>query len=288
MTKHDKPSLNMIVRDGRLVPGSPYEAEVLDNYQNGAELVVIMHQPRSLPLHKKYWAVLRDVVENCGLPFSEAKDLSNAIKIKLGMIDVGKTFSGQRFLSVGSISFDAMDEAEFRRFYDKAMMVLAEATGIDPESLSDRYRHIPEQDASGDSQSLGEAAPDEGAATHSAPPPPQATEDGGNGAAVAPPADPAKTPDPAGGAHEPALVNSAKPMLAADIKAEMVRKLLEIAGNKSMPEQDRLELLENVRPLWVEKMPGFGEIVKQAFLTAAKVVKGQLKLESGKRFMEGL
>lgn len=144
MGKHDHPTLEFIVERGRLVPAGPYEQEALDTYRSGSRITVALHQKRSLPILKKYWAVLRDVVENCKTPWASPDEASDAIKLALGITDVSKTVNGQWFVRPGSISFSSMDEAKFRKFFEDAMMILARVAGIDPEDLRRRYSHIPE------------------------------------------------------------------------------------------------------------------------------------------------
>ncbi len=145
MGKHDHPSLQFKVEAGRLVPAGPYEAEVVNTYRNGAEVTVTLNQKRSLPLMKKYWAVLRDVIANCKTPWNSPDEASDALKLALGVTDISKTVKGQWFIRPGSISFTSMDEQDFRDYFEKAMAVLAEVTGIDPDELRSRYNHIPEQ-----------------------------------------------------------------------------------------------------------------------------------------------
>lgn len=158
MGKHDMPSLQFKVDGGRLVPAGPYEQEVIDTYQRGAEITVTLHQKRTLPLLKKYWAVLRDVVSNCKTPWNSTEEASDALKLALGVTDIGKTVSGQWFIRAGSISFNSMDQAAFKDFFDKAMAVLAGVTGIDPETLSQRYRHLAEHEPAGVSSVSGQGS----------------------------------------------------------------------------------------------------------------------------------
>ena len=169
MGKHDHPSMQFKVDGGRLVPAGPYEAEVLEAYQRGSEITVTLHQRRSLPLLKKYWAVLRDVVENCKTPWNSPDEASDALKLALGVTDIGKTVKGQWFVRAGSISFASMDQAAFRDFFEKAMAILAEVTGIDPDSLRDRYSHLPEQDHQSSDGGSPSATDDSGGETPSLP-----------------------------------------------------------------------------------------------------------------------
>jgi hypothetical protein len=277
MRKGDKPSLQMVVESGRLVPGGPYEAEVIGTYPNGAVLTVDMHQRRTLPLLKKYWAVLNDVQENCRTPWESKEEASDALKVALGVTDVGKTHTGRWFIRAGSIAFTSMDEAAFRAYYDKSMAILAEVTGIDPDTLSDRYRHIPEQDSSGDTsaaRSPDEAAPASsrtvGAATHSAPPPPQASEDGGTSTAVAPPAD-SPHPATAGGAR----------------RKECISKLLAIATDKQLSKEDAAQNLAEAADIWLGELDD-KPFVTSVFDTAKKVLRGELTAAQATKFLEGI
>jgi len=159
MGKHDMPTLEFTVERGRLVPAGPYEAEVLNTYRPGSKLTITLHQKRSLPLLKKYWAVMRDVVDQCKTPWNSPDEASDAIKLALGVTDIGKTVKGQWFIRPGSIAFTSMDEAAFREYFEKAMAILAEVTGIDPAELRQRYSHIAEAD---NSQSSDTPADDNG------------------------------------------------------------------------------------------------------------------------------
>ncbi len=151
MAKQDHPTLEFVVERGRLSPADPYVAEVLDTYRNGDKLTVTLNQKRSLPLLKKYWVVLRDVVENAKTPWESANEASDALKLALGVTDISKTIKGQWFIRPGSISFASMDEGEFRPFFEKAMAALSEVTGIDPDALRKRYDHIPEHSSPAES-----------------------------------------------------------------------------------------------------------------------------------------
>ena len=163
MGKHDHPSLQFSVERGHLVPTGPYEAEVLDSYAPRSIVSVTLSQKRSLPLLKKYWSVLRDVVENCKTPWNSRDEASDALKLALGVTDIGKSVEGKWFIRPGSISFDSMDEPAFRDYFEKAMAILARVTGIDPDELSKRYSHIPESGPDAPS------APDDGSGNGAGP-----------------------------------------------------------------------------------------------------------------------
>jgi hypothetical protein len=89
-------------------------------------------------------------------------------------------------------------------------------------------------------------------------------------------------------ASETDMVNSAKPMNTDFLKATMVKKLLQVVGDGRLSEQERLEILDDCRPDWTDKLQGFPFIINQAFGTAAKIIKGEINPDAGRRFMEGL
>lgn len=270
MGKHDHPTLQMEVQKGRLVPLTPYEAEVLSTYSNGAVLTIEMHQKRSLPLLKKYWAVLRDVVDKCKTPWSSPDEASDALKLALGVTDIGKTVSGQWFIRAGSISFNSMDQAAFKKFFDDAMMVLASVTGIDPDELGKRYSHIPEHEPS-----------DEGLSP-----------DAGSG--VETPSEPAAdNPEPGGPAEagEEADHDDAAP--ASDpvlrMKFEECRdKFLALASDKSVPEpKDRRDNIEFAKEAWKPELPDHLPFVKACMEAADRIVKGGKEADE-RKYLTGL
>lgn len=87
-------------------------------------------------------------------------------------------------------------------------------------------------------------------------------------------------------ADEQALVNSAKSNTAF-LKAEMVKKVLAMAGDK-MPVQERLELLDANKQLWIDQMPGHPTLVGSVFRAAVKVARGELTKANALQMLEGL
>jgi hypothetical protein len=291
MGKHDMPSLQMVVEGGKLIPAGPYEQEVLDTYARGAVLTVDMHQKRSLPLLKKYWAVLRDVVSNCKTPWNSPDEASDALKLALGVTDIGKTVSGQWFIRAGSISFNSMDQAAFKDFFDKAMAVLAEVTGIDPDELTARYRHIAEADHPSEA------------------PPPGSDDSGGEGqteagdglaASPSPPADDESEIEPPAGERirstqdglmesEPVTGQSPVGSDSPDdraLKLECLGKFLAAATDAELTVQERRDNLEIAKDAWKGNAPD--DFVKACLATADKVAKGELKKFDARLYLEGL
>lgn len=247
MGKHDMPSLEFAIERGRLVPAGPYEAEVLDTYRPGSTLTVTLHQKRSLPLLKKYWAVMRDVVDNCKTPWNSPDEASDALKLALGVTDIGKTVKGQWFIRPGSIAFTSMDEAAFRDYFEKAMAILAEVSGIDPDELRDRYSHLAETD---NSQSSDLSSPSDEPAGDD-----PVQEAGGLEAQEEPDAAPASEP-----------ITPIKRMLCEECIENMLRAALSAKDEAETIEKARLAFLE---PQNLGDMPDF---VNRCAETAKRVI----------------
>lgn len=275
MGKHDMPSLQFKVEGGRLVPASPYEAEVLDTYQRGSEITVTLHQKRSLPLLRKYWAVLRDVVTNGNTPWQSADEASDALKLALGVTDISKTVKGQWFIRPGSISFTSMDEAAFRDFFEKAMAILAEVTGIDPDELSRRYSHLAEQEPS-------------------SVPSPNPADDAGSGEPSPPRSAPHNTADEADHAEQEAGDTSTPASGSADLATinlmeECRDKMLGIATDENVPDPaQRRGVLEKTKDVWKNELAGHLPFVKACFEAADRIIKGNSPADEERDYLTKL
>jgi hypothetical protein len=86
-------------------------------------------------LLRKFWAILSKVVETCNTPWEDKEEAADALKLALGITDVGSTVNGQMFVRPGSIAFNSMDEARFRKFFEDSMHILCRITGVDVEEL---------------------------------------------------------------------------------------------------------------------------------------------------------
>lgn len=93
-------------------------------------------QPRNIQHHRKFFALLNTVWAAAG-DWTTVDDLLIELKIKLGVTtDVVIRESGEVVKIIGSISFAAMDQLEFEKFYEKAIQALClMAGGIDSDML---------------------------------------------------------------------------------------------------------------------------------------------------------
>lgn len=122
--------------DGTLLrPKAPFDLSmVADRYKPGTQLRAKFAQPRSLPHHRLYWAILAEVVAATG-QWPSVDDLHEAVKIELRMLRGIVLLNGEvRFLTA-SIAFNEMDQGQFNLFFDNAMATISEHTGIDMQGL---------------------------------------------------------------------------------------------------------------------------------------------------------
>lgn len=150
MSKHNQAPLRMVVEGNRLSPASAFDQERLDSYTRGSVIEVYFWQGRNGALSRKYWSILSRAVKDCPTQWQSADEANDALKLALGITDIGKTVNGQWFIRPGSISFASMDEAKFREFFESAMAMLQKITGVDPLTLgkeaADTGETLPEHD----------------------------------------------------------------------------------------------------------------------------------------------
>lgn len=133
MTKHDQPPLILVVDgNGKLSGATEYDYERICEYPRGTQLTMTPYQGRDINRLRRYWAILGRLVKDAPTPWNSAEEASDALKLALGVTDIGKTVTGQWFVRPGSVALSSMDEARFREFFDQAMAVLAQVTGVDP------------------------------------------------------------------------------------------------------------------------------------------------------------
>lgn len=130
----EKPEIYMVRKGDLLVPEMSIDAQFLRKKPEGVRLRVTATQPRSVPYHRRYWAILAAVVDACGLIY-RPEDLHDLIKQKLGMVQQITLRNGDVWTVTDSTAFEAMDQPEFEEFFEKAMAYLAEATGLDPVEI---------------------------------------------------------------------------------------------------------------------------------------------------------
>lgn len=121
-----------------LVPVGRYGRELLAALKEGATVFVEVWHPRNMAQHRKFFAILNNVVEATGDRWVSTEHLRNNILIQLGRYDdVVDGFTGEVRQVVHSMKVASMPKAEFERLYDDTVKLLTDALGCDPEMLSE-------------------------------------------------------------------------------------------------------------------------------------------------------
>lgn len=117
------------VTDNGLVPMYDSDLEEKRRLKIGTDVLCDIKKPRNYKFHKKFFALIRLTFDN--LPhniqdilgiYSEA-DMLLSLKIDLGISSI-VSISGRDVYREGSISFAAMDEAEFEGFYNRCVNMI--------------------------------------------------------------------------------------------------------------------------------------------------------------------
>lgn len=106
--------------------------------------------PRNYEFHKKFFALVRLTYDNLPLPLVErwnvhsTDDMLRRFKRDLGYFTATVNDRGEREIEYKSISFAAMDEEEFERFYTDCVNLVLDKyiPGIDRDDLINEVEHF--------------------------------------------------------------------------------------------------------------------------------------------------
>lgn len=101
-----------------LVPADHSSEEMLNRIPLGEVVRATVRRPRNMKHHRLYWSMLTLICDN--LDRVKPETLHDLIKLRTGHVRVFQTVKGPVEMP-GSISFDAMDQAAFREFFDRAV-----------------------------------------------------------------------------------------------------------------------------------------------------------------------
>ena len=123
-------------REGfRLVPASRQGRELLAKVKEGATVLVEIWQPRNMNQHRKFFAILNNVVEATG-KWTSTEHLRRDILLALHRYDESvDQFTGEVHKVPHSMAVASMPRDEFQRLYDDTIALLTDALGADPETL---------------------------------------------------------------------------------------------------------------------------------------------------------
>jgi hypothetical protein len=131
--RKDKPSAPIVRKGQKGIHGvSAYDAEILMSDPVGTEYDLVKRSRRSLPQHRLYWQVLTQVIRATG-KWPTPEHLHHELKLICGYrMTVVNWETGEVSIAVDSTAFDAMNQDEFKFYFDLAMEKLAEHVGFDP------------------------------------------------------------------------------------------------------------------------------------------------------------
>lgn len=115
-----------MVTDGGLIPMYDSDLEERKKLKRGDRVLCRITKPRNYEFHKKFFALVRLTYENLPehlhsmLRIRSEEDMLTSIKLELGYADK-LWYSGKQIAVPKSISFAAMDQAEFERFFARAV-----------------------------------------------------------------------------------------------------------------------------------------------------------------------
>lgn len=119
-----------------LFPGDKAARELHAKIKEGAWVFIEVWLPRNMKQHKKYFAVLNNVVEATG-EWTSTEDLRFEIfkALKRGLMRVSVVDGCIDFIP-DSMAVASMPKAEFERLYEDTMKWLSDRYGCDPEMLT--------------------------------------------------------------------------------------------------------------------------------------------------------
>lgn len=119
---------------GVIIPWGAAAERDFETVPNKKLLLLNLHQRRNPEHHEKYWAILQRVCDFCD-EFDTAEDVADWVKLKLRMVKSFKDWDGRIVFRTKSTSYASMDQVQFANFYDRAMFIIAQRVGFDPEEL---------------------------------------------------------------------------------------------------------------------------------------------------------
>jgi len=112
-------------RGSKLEPCSLVDEEALQEFPAEKDLSVTISRTRSTKQHRFFWTILNKICENHA-EYRRAEQLLLWLKIRLGYVEEVRFHDDKVWWVAQSISFNAMDQEEFRKFFHAALDVIVE------------------------------------------------------------------------------------------------------------------------------------------------------------------
>lgn len=115
-------------RGNILLPANDEAENVLSTLINGYEFHIDVVKKRNLKFHKKLFGLLKLILDNQRY-YKTIDNVLEIVKFRAGYYDTIVTHKGKKHYKTKSISFDNMDDIEFKKFYSNALDVGFELCG---------------------------------------------------------------------------------------------------------------------------------------------------------------
>jgi len=122
--------LELVRTPSGLAPISDDSVNAVSKIQMGYTVFLEFKPKRNMKFHKKYWALLNQVILNQD-HYKNVNNLHEAIKFKGGYYETIIPLDASPFIVTKSIAFHSMDNAEFNDFYDVALDECLKLVGED-------------------------------------------------------------------------------------------------------------------------------------------------------------
>lgn len=128
--KPDAPLIAMKVQQGKLVPASAFDLELLNDWHEGAVVNVEVTRIAVRPAEKAYFAALSKLIKLADTPWTNTQEAHDALKKATGFVTYGKNYKPlERRIS-------SFDDAELDEFIELFYGIAAQRFGIDAETLA--------------------------------------------------------------------------------------------------------------------------------------------------------
>lgn len=105
-------------------PFANFDLELITGrFKKGDSVYVQFKNARSLPRQRLYWSLVRQVFKN-NTHFGSENSLHKMLLLACGVTEPLFTVDGDIQLLPSSTAFEAMEEDEFRQYFDKAMEII--------------------------------------------------------------------------------------------------------------------------------------------------------------------
>ena len=115
--------VNMRRAGNKLVPCAMMDEEILEGFPEGKDLTVTIARSRSQKHHRFFWALLQKICYNHDV-YQRPEQLLLWLKVRLGYVEEVKFHNDEIWWTAKSISFNAMGQDEFKKFFDICLDVI--------------------------------------------------------------------------------------------------------------------------------------------------------------------